>query len=239
MEDDQRVGAVANPWGAPLLLRRAGPGEPRSGPRGTAHPARSLDGGRVLAGGLHAGERVEQLAAAGAVGDEAADVLEEPGHAADRLCGASGTQLRRYEHGDEQLWRYGALPGEPSTVDTWLQQDKDDGWFVALGAGSTTVVAWNSADGAEPDAGASVGWMSRTWSGMGATCWSTRSPTQIWDLADQHGVELSAPGNAVPGACAGAARVLHGDRCEYRDGHHAAVAGGPVPGARATPSSRR
>ncbi len=59
---------------------------------------------------------------------------------------AVGTQLRRVRHGDEQVRGHGALPGGVQHRD-WLQQDKDDGWFVALGAGSTTVMAWNSQTG--------------------------------------------------------------------------------------------
>ena len=59
---------------------------------------------------------------------------------------AVGTQLRRYDTGTNSYVDTGHFPGA-FNIDTWLQQDKDDGWFVALGAGSTTVVAWNSATG--------------------------------------------------------------------------------------------
>ncbi len=146
---------------------------------------------------------------------------------------AVGTQLRRYDTGTNSYVDTGHFPAA-FNIDTWLQQDKDDGWFVALGAGSTTVVAWNSATGQS---------LSRSFSGLdepylerdGRYIMVNASPTQIWDLATNTVSSISAAGERLPGACAGAALVLHGDRCEYRDGHHAAVAGGPVPGAQQHP----
>ncbi len=107
---------------------------------------------------------------------------------------AVGTQLRRYDTGTNSYVDTGHFPAA-FNIDTWLQQDKDDGWFVALGAGSTTVVAWNSATGQS---------LSRSFSGLdepylerdGRYIMVNASPTQIWDLATNTVSSISAPGNA-------------------------------------------
>ena len=107
---------------------------------------------------------------------------------------AVGTQLRRYDTGTNSYVDTGHFPAA-FNIDTWLQQDKDDGWFVALGAGSTTVVAWNSATGQS---------LSRSFSGLdepylerdGRYIMVNASPTQIWDLTTNTVSSISAPGNA-------------------------------------------
>ena len=89
-----------------LVLGGPGAGEPGvgAGEVDVVHP----DGQRVP-GGLHAGRGVLQLAAS-ALGDEDADVLEEPGDAAARVRGG-GEPVAAVRHGDQHVRRYRVVPG--------------------------------------------------------------------------------------------------------------------------------
>ena len=105
VEGDECVGADGG-RGRALVLGGAGADQPGVG-GGQAHVVRA--GGERLPGGLHAGRGVLQLAA-GALGDEDADVLEEPGDAAARVRGG-GEPVAAVRHGDQHVRGYRPVPG--------------------------------------------------------------------------------------------------------------------------------
>jgi len=110
---------------------------------------------------------------------------------------AVGSQLRRYDIGTNSYVDTGNFPAS-FNIETWLQQDKDDRWFVANGASSGTVIAWNSQTGQS---------YTRSVSGLdepylerdGRYVMLNGSSTQIWDLSNNTVAGFSAPGNTSVG----------------------------------------
>ena len=108
----------------------------------------------------------------------------------------NGGQLRRFDTGTMQWADVGLFPVAFNSSE-WLQQDKDDRWFVALGATAGTVLAWNSATGQS---------YTRSFSNLdepylerdGRYVLVNVGPTSgpVWDLQTNTLTTLTAPGNS-------------------------------------------
>ena len=110
---------------------------------------------------------------------------------------AVGSQLRRYDTGTNSYVDTGLFPAA-FNINDWLQQDKDDRWFVANAATSGTVIAWNSQTGQS---------YTRSVSGLdepylerdGRYVMLNGSGTQIWDLTTNTVSGFTAPPNTLVG----------------------------------------
>ena len=111
---------------------------------------------------------------------------------------AVGTQLRRYDTGTNSYVDTGHFPGA-FNIDTWLQQDKDDGWFVALVAAG----APRGSPGTVPTGQS----LSLSFGGLdepylerdGRYVMVNASSTQIWDLATNTVSSFTPPSNTSVG----------------------------------------